>query len=708
MTRVRGVLAAVIVVIAVAAGSPAVARAAPAGESAPFAPAPFAAVAAPAAAPTGSDLRIVTSTRYTVQPDRARVHVNVDATLTNAHRDTTAVRSYFDSAFLSVLPDTTGFSVSSASLKPSVTVQSRTADYTVLSIALGQRLYGGQSMKLRLTFNVPDRGGDALRTVRVGASLVAFPVWAYATAGASGSSVSVAFPAGYHVAVQGDTLDGPTAASDGSQVFTSGPISKPLTFVAYLLADRAGAFAESTIRTSVGGANTAVVVRAWADDPTWAARVSAILKPGLPALATAIGVPIGNDRLVVQEAASRTLGGYSGLFDPGAATIQVAYSADPFIVLHESAHAWFNGRLAGERWINEAFASWYATVAAQALNVKVTPPALTDEVAKARIPLNAWAGIGRSGDPTEEYAYAATLRLAGLIAARAGPDGLQRVWQAAAAGQAAYQRSHPGTAPELGAGPPDWRGLLDFLESQTGASYADLWTTWVLRPEERPLLTARAAARSVYAGVVAQAGDWELPTAIRSAMSAWQFDQATALLATCRAVLGQRTEIAQEAAAAGLTVPDALQRAFEGPNGPGAAASEADSELIALDAINAAAAAGAAPRDAVQQVGLLGSEPDAELAAARAWFQDGNAAAAGIHAATAEAAWRSAADRGTQRLASAALIAAGLVVLLMILATFWRARRHAPGRRGVAAAGGDNMGADGGDGGGYEGPSGQT
>ena len=54
--------------------------------------------------------------------------------------------------------------------------------------------------------------------------------------------------------------------------------------------------------------------------------------------------------LTVQEAVTRSSGGYAALFDPGAARIEVAYDAKPFVVLHESAHAWFNGRLIADRW----------------------------------------------------------------------------------------------------------------------------------------------------------------------------------------------------------------------------------------------------------------------------------------------------------------------------------------------------------------------
>ena len=87
-----------------------------------------------------------------------------------------------------------------------------------------------------------------------------------------------------------------------------------------------------------------------------------------------------DDGLVVAEAVARTTGGYAGLFDPADGTVEIAYYADDFVVLHEAAHGWFNGNLLADRWANEAFASYYATEAAAALDVDVRDTALTEEL----------------------------------------------------------------------------------------------------------------------------------------------------------------------------------------------------------------------------------------------------------------------------------------------------------------------------------------
>ena len=54
-----------------------------------------------------------------------------------------------------------------------------------------------------------------------------------------------------------------------------------------------------------------------------------------------------------------------------AGEVAIAYYADDFVVLHEAAHAWFNGSLLADRWSNEAFASYYAAGGRGDLKLKI-------------------------------------------------------------------------------------------------------------------------------------------------------------------------------------------------------------------------------------------------------------------------------------------------------------------------------------------------
>ena len=603
------------------------------------------------------DLTIVTNARYDVQPAQHRVHVTLDMVLANHLKDTTTRRFYFDKALLQVLPGVSGLKLTGPSGAPRATVSKAAATYTLLQLDLGQRLYSGNSASYRLVFDLVDKGGAATRDLRVGGSLISFPVWAFATDATPGSTVRVVFPAGYQVEVQTGEIPPPTTAADGTVSFQTPKLDKPLTFFAYLVADRPAAYVERTRVATVGTTPVRLSIQGWADDMAWSDRVGGLVARALPLLSKQIGLPWPRQGvLTVHETISRTTGGYAGLFDPALSKIDVAYDASDYVVLHESAHGWFNGALLTDRWANEAWASYYGFEVAGALKVKTTGEPLTPVLEAAKIPLNAWGAIGNEEPTTEDYAYAASLALARAIAARAGPDGLRLVWADAANRVGAYQppvhvasSASGAAAPETVEGAPDWRGLLDLLEANTDATFDDLWRT----------------------------GDWQLPQAVRDAMRAWRFEQATTLLDDAAAVLDQRATIATGAVASGLTVPASLQAAFESPDGFASAKLQAATETEAIHRYDAAVAARPATTDLLQAVGLWGTTPAADLDQARARFASGDLAGSASAASSAASAWIGAEDVGRGRLVSLGLLALAAVLAMILFGVWLRGRRRA-------------------------------
>jgi hypothetical protein len=641
---------------------------------------------APEAHAAAPDLTIVSDARYEVQPDQHRVRVTLNLVLTNHLKDTVTRRYYFDRAFLAVLPGTANFKFSwDGAGTPEVHVSEKTADYTLLRLDLGQRLFAGKSATYQLRFDLVDPGGEPTRDVRVGETLVSFPVWAFATDETPGGSVAVVFPSGFQVEVEAGEIPEPTTASDGQVIFQTAELDTPLDFFAYLVGDRPGAYSERTVDTLVDGEAVALDVRAWPDDPDWSTRVGDLVGRALPVLSERIGLGWPrDDGLVVQEAASRSTGGYAGLFDPEDGLIEVAYYAEDFVVLHEAAHAWFNGSLLADRWANEAFASYYGLQVAEELGVPAVGDELTPELIEIGIPLNAWGPIGRESTDTEDYAYAASLLVANQIAERAGPGVLQHVWSDAAAGVGAYQPDVVSSSgPETVDAPPDWRGLLDLLEAYDIDNYDDIWRSWVARDTDLPPLDDRLAARTQYDQVVRAAGDWELPKPVRDAMRAWQFATATDLLDRATAVLDQRAEIAGATQASGLTPPPNLEEAFSLPDGFETAALEATAELETIARYDAAAATRPAEPTPLQVLGMWEATPDADLARSADLFASGDLASSNDAAEAAAIVWVSAEDVGRGRLFSIiALTLAALLALALFVAWIRAIRRR---RRRFAA-----------------------
>ena len=623
------------------------------------------------------DLTIVTAARYDVQPAQKRVRVTVDLTLANRLKDTKTRRYFFDHAFLAVLPGGSGYRLTwEGAGRPSVSIARKAATHTLLRLNLAQDLASGRTATYRLTFDLKDPGGNATRDLRIGDTLVSFPVWAFASDDTPGSSVTVVFPEGYDVAVEAGRIPTPTKLADGRTVFRSGTLAKPLDFFAYLVADRPGAYVDSTVTTTVEGRDIEVIVRAWTDDTTWAKRVSRLLDTALPALGARIGLPWPDydQPMVVQEAVSRSTGGYAGIFDPAAGTVAIAYYADDFVVLHEAAHAWFNGALLADRWSNEAFASYYGALAAADTDVKVTPDRLTPELERARIPLNAWGPVGTADVTQEDYAYAASLELARLIGERAGLDGLKAVWADVSDRRSAYQPV--GGGDEVVGGPVDWRGLLDLLEVRSDATYDDLWRTWVARPEDLVLLDARLAARTRYTAFLETVGDWDVPLSIRDAMRSWRFKEANALIDGAAAIIELRGEVEAAAGTAGLTAPETLRTAFEDDDGFDDAADEGGAELVAIERYVAAVSQRPATTTPFMTLGLWGETPEADLVTAKDAFARGDLAGATAASDEALASWVNADSMGQGRAFSIGTIVISLLFILALMIVTLRGRRR--------------------------------
>ena len=654
-----------------------------------------------------TDLTLVTDTVYTVQPEHNRVRVTMTVVARNNTHESRTKKFFFDHAFLAVQPAPSDLRISGSKGARVRTVKHNAAS-TLLRIDFGSRLYSGRSRTFKVSFDLVDRGTPADRQIRVGSSLVTLPVWAHASTGARGSTVRVRFPAGYDVAVETGAFDHRTTLAGGGTELSTGSLSNPLAFFAYVTAQRTPVYADTALTVTTPNGPVALTLRGWEDDPAWAKRVDGLLTRGLPVLTEDIGLPWPNATpMVVQEAANQITGGYEGLFDPAANRVEVAYWADHLLVLHEAAHGWFNGRLLADRWASEGFASLYALRAASAIKEQAAAPLVTEKLAASAIPLNAWAaqtGSGAVGSPdgeavdraTESYGYAASHVLAAAIAARAGDDALRAVWTDAAAGIGAYQPvAASGAAasgadasaagdPELVAGPPDWRGLLDLLESRTGKDFSDLWRQWVVRPDEAALLDARAQARLSYERTLALADGWALPRSIRDALRAWQFDDAERLMADARTVFAQRGALVSMAAQRELTLPADMRTRFEAGQLAEASA-RAEAERNAMLVIGQAAGERTNERDLLTTIGMIGEDPEAKIASASASLAAGDLDATLASANDAFRAWNGAWQEGRRR----GLLALAVLATIVVLASAVVGRvRKARGPRPASVAAG--------------------
>ena len=629
---------------------------------------------APVADAAGPGLTMIGAATYDVRPASRLVHVTIQMSVTNHLSDSVIVRHTFSRVDVTVPPSAANAKATAGTKSVTVSQVSRTSAQEVLSVGLGTALGSGKTTSVTLAFDLPDPGGKASRPIRVGPSLVTFPVWAFGSAGLAGAKVVVHFPAGYDVRVVSGSLGAPVTAADGSISLTAGQIADPLAFTAIVAADRPSSFVETKVDLEIGAQPVSLVVRAWPDDPAWGARMTKLIRSSLPLLATEIGLPYqpSTPVVAVEEALPRSIDGYAATYLPAEGRIQIAYTAADTVAIHELAHLWFDGSLFADRWIDDGFAIFYGNRVAAALKLKPVAETITPELAASAAPLNTWSGSDATAGATSEtpataladrYGRAASVTIASKLYTLVGASGLQTVWRAASAREAAYQPPGQTVASLVSDGPPEWRGLLDLIQERTGIDSSSLWSSLVVTPAEGSLLTARTAARSQYQALIARAAPWTLPQAVIDSLNAWQFPTAADLMTGLGQLLDQRDRIATAAATAGLTPPTTLQAAFE----QGATATgqvDASNELQVIEAIATAASAQPPAPSILEQVGLLGSDPAAALAGAQTAFAAGDMATAQNDALAADVAWSQASDAGGSRVR---LAIAGLLVALVLL-----------------------------------------
>jgi hypothetical protein len=624
------------------------------------------------------DLQIVSDTTYLVRPADRLVHVVVDGQATSFKADTATQRYYYSSVVVVVISGAINFAASAAGAPATVTVVEQDEQQLAVRVALNRSVFYRQTATFRLEFDLAS--GAASGDVRVGANVAALPVWAVGSAETPGSTVAISVPANFQIDVSGAEPPEPVAQPDGSQLYRWGPLDDPIAFFPYVVADNPvvteGTFSDLSTTVQIAGEQVAITVKAWADDPAWGQRVSDRITAGMPVLSGLIGLPyIGTDELIVRETVPRTIGGYAGIFDASVVRdeISISYDADEGVTLHEAAHAWFNGQLASERWILEGFASYYAELAAGRLGVAPGQIELTPDLRAARFPLEEWGNPGLTERNAELYAYGASLQAARDLASRAGADGLSSAWAAMLDSQMAYQPLHA-ASPETWFARGDWHYLLDLLEEGTGKPFRDVFETWVAAPADAELLDQRDAARDQYHALRDQAGSWDLPRDLRRDMSAWAFDEAVQTMDDAAALLDRRDQIAQQAAALGLTLPDTMQRDFAGGRLNQAAADATDMGAAVQAYADALAANDGI--DPIEWLGLLGEDPAATLARAASSLADGATGEATEQAANARETWQNAAQVGTGR---AVAVGGGFVLLAgagLGGGVWWRRRRR--------------------------------
>jgi hypothetical protein len=358
-----------------------------------------------------------------------------------------------------------------------------------------------------------------------------------------------------------------------------------------------------------------VVLRGWPGDAEWADTVGDYVTRGIPALAELIGRewPV-NGELEIIETSTPHLYGYGGWYDTATDTIEIGDELDPHLILHELSHAWFNETVSDEIWLVEGLAEEYSAQALETLGADSPTPSAVSASDPGAQPLLAWDQddpANSEADEQEDYGYRASWWLVDQLASEVGTEAMAEVIDAAVDGEIAYQGDGE---PESVHGGTDWRRALDLFEEVGGAEAAvGLFTSHVVTDAEVPLLAERAAARQVYADLMAAGSGWTAPLEVRQVMSTWNFGEVAGLAEAASQVLTTRDAVLADLDDIGVAELPGLETAYEGAEDLDALAAEAHRYEQVGSIVSAAQEPHAGVMGAFAWIGLVGADVDGDL-----------------------------------------------------------------------------------------------
>jgi hypothetical protein len=644
--------------------------------------------ATPAAAATDDGVQLTSSATYTLVPEKSLVHVVVALTAKNTKPNvdrqtpngTITTRYFFDSATIAVQQEATG--VVATSGKTRLAAQLTPDDgFARLRVDFPADLYFDQTVAVSVAFDLPGGAPRSESDIRVGSAFATFYAWAFGDSG----DVQVVVPGGYDVESNGSPTEETEAA--GVTTLKASGISDATDWYSIIVADRHDALTQDRLDLP-GGEH--LLIRAWPEDTEWRTRVTTLLTRSLPDLVDKIGLdwPVSGD-IEVSEVHTPLLEGYAGIFHTTEHLIEISEDLDELTIVHEASHAWFNENLFVGRWMDEGLADEYASrVLADVSGGGQNPNPVSPTDAEA-VRLNAWTFPGRIADDAtqarETYGYEASWTAIRALVSSVGEAGMRDVLAAASKRQTAYVGAGPA---EKVQGAADWKRFLDLLDERGHSATADdIFRRWIVTDDQARFLDARALARTAYATLLADGDGWLPGWVVRKPLSDWDFATATTRIAAAEKVLDLRDRIAIVAAHVGLQPPAMLRTAYEAETKDlSPVLALATRELALVASIGTAGERARADRPPLTLIGLLGSDPDSELAAARAAFSKGDLDAADGDLAAMNGLLDGAIEKGRERVAIGGLAAAGVVAVGGAAIYGARRRRRRVALRRAAAA----------------------
>ena len=634
------------------------------------------------------DLKVESTSTYTVDAVTGGVRVQVDLAVTNQVPNKTTGniirKTYYEGFGFYVTEFAANVSVVSAEGAPlAATLEpSDNEGFAVLDIEFAKNIFYQQTARMTVTYDLVGDEPRGETGVRINPSYSSFEAYGIGDSGLT--TVRVVIPDFYETETFGSEVE--RSLGGGVVTYSATAIENPNEFGIFVSARNDNALESE--RVTIDGNDYAV--NHWPGDDEWSNYVQTQIDDGLPVLEELIGQdwPI-DQRFVVRQTNTPYLYGYAGWFSTVSNDIEIGEDLDQETMLHELSHAWFNSELFDERWLSEGFAQTYSNQAIEELDGTPGRPTIPRASDEYGFDLNRWndLSVGDDTEAEETYGYNTSWYVVDKVTDELGFDTMRDVLAVIATDELPYKGRVSGQRDDTTV--YSWQRLLDWSEQLDDESDLQaLLVDWVLTSSDAAFLDKRNDARTAYESLEDAGDSWTVPVGIRVAMSGWEFDRIDETVASGLAVLEARNDLRAASKRVGVTIPGTFQEDYEAADNSvdalAAIRTALEDQLDAVEAVEVAIAAAAAPRDFMTRIGLMGTDVTTPLAQARAELSAGNPDAA-----------RAAAQEETRLLADAPDVGKGRVMwtvggvvgaVLLLLVVILLLRRRGRRRRAAVAA----------------------
>lgn len=644
----------------------------------------------PAAAAASDQLRTNASVTYQLVPSRHVVHVTVRATLTNKKPSTSSSRSCTGQAFdpwygwytysttctyrTSYYYYSSSFYVEDDAKALKATADSGSVKVKLAAPKAGWRearftyspIYFGKTRTITYSYDLPASGPRGTTERRAGAATAKFCVYG---PGSDTGEVRVAMPAGY--AIEGNTALKPLTTSGSTWTWTSGRLtSKPWNWSTCFDASNPQAVTSTPV-TDAGPIGT---IHAWSDDPVWASAASGAAADAAK-LEAVLGAGVDGDGITLAEAGA--VDAPYNPFDPTAKTLTLSENVTQPAAFDDAlADIWFPPTTFAPGWLRTGYVRW-AEAKAGIAGASCTKPS-------GSVSLEPWSAsvAGGGGDQANAACW-----IISQVADAIGLDRMRTTLATIRDGRAPWAADPTARRAATILSWDDWLDIVTaqgLIPAQADVNLAaDLLTEYgVATPADG--LADRAKALRGYLDLQTSTGG-RAPSLILDAIANWDFAAANRAVDAARRAWAGASSV--PTILAGATVSDGpVEKAVAAAHSQAdldAAAALADQQVALARRVADSLAAEAAPRDAVAQIGLLGTSLPDDAVAVRA-VTEVDAAAANGAADQIMSAISGAHDAGVQRIA----VGVSLAAVLLLGGVTWMVlrRRHPRGLRGALGA----------------------